>query len=61
MKLHHLTAVWFLAIAACAIGIPDYLPPPPKPEPCNVHVTVDGEYKGCVSHEHFERMMRGQL
>jgi hypothetical protein len=48
-------------LSACALGIPDYLPPPPKPEPCHVHIKVDGRYKGCVSREHFERIIREQL
>jgi hypothetical protein len=63
MTLRALTTLWLSCwfAVSCAFGIPDYLPPPPKPEPCEVHMKVDGKYKGCISREHFERIMKGQL
>lgn len=31
---------------------------PKPPEPCQVPVVIDGEYRACVSHEHAQCILR---
>lgn len=48
-------AALLLFLPGCVMGIPDALPPVPKPKECKVHLTVDGKYKGCMDNEEFQR------
>lgn len=59
MRLWHLTALYCLALASCAIGIPSAadIKPPPPPEPCKP-IYVDGVPKACLSDDALRRWMR---
>ena len=51
-----------LLCAGCVTGIPDYYPPPPKPEPCEVWIIVRPDNTArCVSRERMRRELCGKI
>lgn len=56
LTVRHMAVTLGLLLSGC--GIPDYYPPPPKPEPCEVVVvTQPNNTARCVSREHARRDM----
>jgi len=48
-----------LFLGGCVqMRIAAYYAPPVPPEPCQVDVTEDGRYKGCISHAHAQEILK---